>query len=178
VTGGSREYVERAAKQLPDVRLGTPVRAVRRHQDHVQLRDAAGQPHRFDAVVIATHPDQALRLLDPPTAAERTLLTAFTYTRNAAVLHTDTGLLPRGRHTRAAWNYRLSGCQPDDAAVRISYHMNRLQDLRTSQDYIVTLGAEDAVDPRLVLRCQGMRLYLRGLPVIPRPAHCPQEGVQ
>jgi uncharacterized protein len=151
VTGGSREYVELAAKQLPDVRLGTPVRAVRRHQDHVQLRDAAGQPHRFEAVVIATHPDQALRLLDPPAEAERAVLSAFTYTRNPAVLHTDTGLLPRGRYTRAAWNYQLSGCQPDDAAVRISYHMNRLQDLRTSQDYIVTLGAEDAVDPRLVL---------------------------
>jgi len=151
VTGGSREYVERAAKQLRDIRLGTPVRSVRRHADHVRLRDAAGVVHRFDAVVIATHPDQALRLLDPPTDAERAVLGAFTYTANPAVLHTDTRLLPPSRHTRASWNYQLSGCRPDDAAVRISYHMNRLQDLRTSQDYIVTLGAEAAVDPRLVL---------------------------
>jgi predicted NAD/FAD-binding protein len=151
VTGGSREYVERAAKQLPGIRLSTPVRGVRRHADHVELRDASGQSHRFDAVVIATHPDQALDLLDPPTAAERAVLGAFTYTANPAVLHTDTRLLPRGRYTRASWNYQLSGCQPDEAAVRISYHMNRLQDLKVSADYIVTLGAEGSVDPRLIL---------------------------
>jgi uncharacterized protein len=151
VTGGSRGYVERAAKRLSDIRLGTPVRAVHRHQGHVQLRDAAGQAHRFDAVVIATHPDQALRLLDPPTEAERAVLGAFSYTRNPAILHTDAGMLPRRRSTRASWNYELSGCQPDHAAVRISYHMNRLQDLRTGQDYIVTLGGEGVVNPRQVL---------------------------
>jgi len=151
VTGGSREYVDRAAKQLSDIRLGTPVRAVRRHADHVQVRDAAGQPHRFDAVVVATHPDQALSLLDPPTSAERAVLGAFTYTRNRAVLHTDAGMLPRRRCLRASWNYELSGCQPDDAGVRISYHMNQLQDLRTGLDYIVTLGGEDRVDPRRIL---------------------------
>jgi predicted NAD/FAD-binding protein len=151
VTGGSRCYVEQAAKQLSDVRLGTPVRAVRRHADHVQVQDAAGQPHRFDAVVIATHPDQALRLLDPPTAAEGVVLGAFAYTPNPAILHTDTGVLPPSRYTRASWNYELSGCRPDSAAVRISYHLNRLQDLRTGQDYIVTLGGADAVDPGQIL---------------------------
>jgi uncharacterized protein len=151
VTGGSRRYVDLAAKRLDEIRLGTPVRTVSRHTDHVWLRDAAGQPHRFDAVVIATHPDQALRLLDPPTPAERAVLGAFTYTRNPAILHTDSAMLPSRRRVRASWNYRLSGCRPDHAAVRISYHMNRLQDLRTSEDYIVTLGGEDAVDPRRVL---------------------------
>ena len=89
VTGGSRSYVERAAERLQDIRLSTPVRAVRRHQDRVEVRDAAGQTHQFDAVVIATHPDQALRLLDPPTQAERDVLGAFSYTGNPAMLHTD-----------------------------------------------------------------------------------------
>ena len=82
VTGGSRRYVELAAKRLPDIRLSTPVRAVRRYPDHAELRDAAGETHRFDAVVIATHADQALRLLDPPTDAERDVLGAVTYTQN------------------------------------------------------------------------------------------------
>jgi uncharacterized protein len=80
VTGGSRRYVERAAKRLDEIRLSTPVRAVRRYPEHAEVRDADGQAHRFDAVVIATHPDQALRLLDPPTDAERDVLGAFTYT--------------------------------------------------------------------------------------------------
>ena len=148
VTGGSRRYVELAAKRLPDIRLSTPVRAVRRYPDHAEVLDAAGETHRFDAVVIATHADQALRLLDPPTDAERDVLGAFTYTQNPAVLHSDVTLLPRPA-VRASWNYQLSGCEPDQAAPRISYHMNRLQNL-PGEDYVVTLGRA-GLDPALVI---------------------------
>ena len=147
VTGGSRGYVERIAKRLPDIRLATPVRAVRRHTDGAEVRDAAGETQAFDAVVIATHPDQALRLLDPPTRAEREVLGAFTYTPNPALLHTDATLLPARPGVRASWNYELGGCEP--ARPRISYHLNRLQDLPAGQDYLVTLGGP--VDPRHVI---------------------------
>ena len=149
VTGGSRRYVERAARRLAEIRLSTPVRAVRRHPGHAEVRDAAGQAHRFDAVVIATHPDQALRLLDPPTNAERDVLAAFTYTPNPALLHTDAGLLPHRPAVRASWNYQLSHCEPDHAAPRVHYHLNRLQSLAGREDYIVTLGGP--VDPRRVI---------------------------
>ena len=152
VTGGSRCYVERAAKRLHDIRLSTPVRAVRRHSDGVEIKDAADQTHQFDAVVIATHPDQALRLLDPPTQAERDVLGAFAYTQNPAMLHTDVTLLPDRPGIRASWNYELGGCRPGEGpAPRISYHMNRLQNLPADQDYIVTLGGQGVVDPATII---------------------------
>ncbi len=157
VTGGSRSYVEQAAKRVHDIRLSTPVRTVRRHPDGIELTDAAGQTHQFDAVVIATHPDQALRLLDPATPAERDVLGAFAYTKNPALLHTDSTLLPRNPGIRASWNYELGGCRPGDGPPpRISYDMNRLQSLPTppdgrAQDYIVTLGGETVIDPDLVI---------------------------
>ena len=157
VTGGSRRYVELAAKRLPDIRLSTPVRAVRRYPDHAELRDAAGETHRFDAVVIATHADQALRLLDPPTDAERDVLGAFTYTQNPALLHTDATVLPRRPAVRASWNYQLSRCEPDHAAPRISYHMNRLQNLAAGEDYIVTLGGAGPGRPGPGHRPDGLR---------------------
>ena len=151
VTGGSRCYVERAAKHLHDIRLSTPVHAVRRHRDGAEVRDAADQTQAFDAVVIATHPDQALRLLDPPTQAERDVLGAFSYTQNPAMLHTDVTLLPGRPGIRASWNYELGGCRPDSPAPRISYHMNRLQHLPAGRDYIVTLGGQGVVDPGTVI---------------------------
>jgi len=151
VTGGSRRYVELAAKRLPDIRLSVPVRAVRRYPDRTEVRDAAGETHRFDAVVIATHADQALRLLDPPTDAERDVLGTFAYSRNPAMLHTDVTLLPARPGIRASWNYELGSCIPDGTPVRISYYMNRLQNLAAGEDYIVTLGGHGAVDPRLVI---------------------------
>jgi predicted NAD/FAD-binding protein len=149
VAGGSRCYVERAARQLACVRLGAPVRAVRRDPDGAEVYDASGQVHRFDAVVIATHPDQALALLAPATRAERDVLGAFRYTPNPALLHTDARLLPDRPTVRASWNYELGHCR--DAAARVSYHMNRLQGLPAGRDYIVTLNGHGAVDPDQII---------------------------
>jgi uncharacterized protein len=152
VTGGSRRYVERIAAGLAQVRLSSPVSSVRRSPDGVEVRDASGAVGDFDAVVIATHPDQALRLLDPPTEAERSVLGAFGYTPNQAVLHTDARLLPPQAAVRASWNYTLN-CQDGQAAAptRVSYSMNRLQGLSPDQDYIVTLGGLPDVDPTRVI---------------------------
>src|SRR5262249_36296184 len=145
-------YVELAAKRLAEIRLSTPVRAVRRQPDHAEVRDGVGQTHRFDAVVIATHPDQALRLLDPPTNAERDVLSAFTYTPNPARLQTDAPRRrPRGRAAGPPGTSQLAHCGPAHAAPRTPYPLNRLQNLPGGQDYIVTLGAPGPVDPRLVI---------------------------
>jgi uncharacterized protein len=155
VTGGSRCYVERAAQRLACVRLGTPVRAVHRYPDGAEIRDASGRAHQFDAVVIATHPDQALALLARATRAEREVLGAFRYIPNPALLHTDAHLLPDRPAVRASWNYQLAHCRAGrtghEGAVRISYHMNRLQVLPAGQDYIVTLNGHAAVDPDQVI---------------------------
>jgi uncharacterized protein len=155
VTGGSRCYVERAAGRLACIRTGTPVRAVRRYPDGAEVRDASGRAYQFDAVVIATHPDQALALLALATRAEREVLGAFGYTPNPALLHTDTNLLPDRPAVRASWNYQLAHCRAGrtghDTAVRISYHLNRLQQLPAGRDYIVTLNGQGAVDPDRVI---------------------------
>jgi len=155
VTGGSRSYVERIAKRLHSVRVSAPVRAVHRDAKATEVRTVAGESLTFDAVVIATHPSQALRMLAAPTAAERDVLSPFGYTPNQALLHTDARLLPRRRAARASWNYELSQCHPTSANAaappRISYHMNRLQSLPAAEDYLVTLGGAGVVDPRCVI---------------------------
>jgi uncharacterized protein len=152
VTGGSRRYVERIAARLADVRLSCPVRSVRRLGDGVRIREASGAVTRFDAVVIATHPDQALRLLDPPTRDERDVLGSFGYTANQTVLHTDARLLPPREAVRASWNYALDCRAAGPSRTRISYHLNRLQNLPPGEDYIVTLGAGADVDSARVVK--------------------------
>ncbi|MGJ5832265.1 NAD(P)/FAD-dependent oxidoreductase [Streptomyces ossamyceticus] len=151
VTGGSREYVDRVAKHIDEVRTGTPVRAVRRHADGAAVTAADGTTASYDAVVIAVHPDQALRMLADPTEAEREVLGAFRYSRNTTLLHTDPRLLPRSRGARASWNHLLPSCDAGADRVRVSYDMNRLQRLDAAETFVVTLGGEDRVDPGRVL---------------------------
>jgi uncharacterized protein len=157
VVGGSRTYTERAVKEFASVRLGTPIRSVHRHADHVEVRDAGDRVHTVDRVVLATHADQALRLLADPTRAERDVLGAFTYSRNETVLHTDAGLLPRAMDARASWNYRKPSCAADPGSVQVNYYLNRLMGLTEPVDYVVTLNAtheipQDAVLSRMVYR--------------------------
>lgn len=151
VTGGSRAYVERVAKQLDSVQTNTPVRAVRRHAGGAEVVTEDGTTHPYDAVVLAVHPDQALRMLADPSENERQVLGAFRYSRNPTVLHTDTTLLPRSPAARASWNYLIPTCETPMGRARISYHMNRLQGLDAPEEYVVTLGATDRVDPGTVL---------------------------
>jgi uncharacterized protein len=137
VTGGSREYVARIAQGLSDrVHVGTPVESIARDDAGVTLNG----DQRFDRVVIAAHPDQALRMLDDPTAAERSALGAFAYSSNQTVLHTDASLLPRAAGARASWNYLLDACSTSQPLVHVTYHLNRLQALREPVDYCVTLN--------------------------------------
>ena len=150
VTGGSRAYVDRVAKQLSAVRTSTPVRTVRRHGDGVDVVTEDGTTERHDAVVVATHPGQALRLLADPSDEERSVLGAFRYSRNPTLLHTDTRLLPRSRRARASWNYLMPACSADADRVTVSYDMNRLQRLDAPESFVVTLNGADRVDPALV----------------------------
>ncbi|MEU0671928.1 FAD-dependent oxidoreductase [Streptomyces sp. NPDC006172] len=151
VTGGSRAYVERVADRLDAVRTATPVRAVRRHPDGVDVTTGDGATESYDAVVVATHPDQALSLLTDATGPEKEVLGAFRYSRNTTLLHTDTALLPRAPGARASWNYLMPSCEVGADRVRVSYDMNRLQRLDAPERYVVSLGAEDRVDPQRVL---------------------------
>ncbi len=151
VVGGSRSYVERVVKGLSSVQVSTPVRAVRRTDVGVEIRDESDTVHRADRVVVATHPDQALALLADATDAERAVLGAFGYSRNETWLHHDTSVLPRHTAARASWNYLKPTCTSTDAPVLVSYDMNRLQRLTGPEDYVVTLNGAGRVDPGTVI---------------------------
>lgn len=150
VTGGSRQYVARVTAQLDDVRLGTKVTGILETPDGVRVTDGNGATATYDAVVVATHPDQALAMLVEPTAAQRKALGAIPYSANTALLHTDTSLLPRAPRARASWNF-LRPRGAGRGAVTVTYDLTRLQRLPTSTHYLVTLGGEDLVDPERVL---------------------------
>jgi predicted NAD/FAD-binding protein len=140
VVGGSRTYVERAAKELTATALSTPVRRLQRTPQGVAILDDSDETRIYDHTVIATHADEALALLARPTPAEREVLGAFGYSANETILHTDGSGLPRHARARASWNYRLAGCSADAAAVQVSYDMNRLHRLDEPLDYVVTLN--------------------------------------
>ena len=145
VRGGARRYVEKMLPLIPDARLRTPVRSVRRlpsstGQAGVLVSTDAGT-ELFDEVVMACHSDQSLALLADPSPAEAEVLGAIRYHPNRAVLHTDVSVLPERPLAWAAWNYeRAPNTAREQAAVCLHYLLNRLQPLPFSQQVIVSLN--------------------------------------
>jgi predicted NAD/FAD-binding protein len=151
VSGGSARYVDALVQRFGGrVRLATPVQSITRGSDSVLVRPRGGEDELFDQVVLATHSDQALRLLGDASDREHEILGAIPYQPNEAVLHTDVRLLPRRRRAWASWNYHLT--QPAGSTTTVTYHMNRLQSLEAEREFCVTLNRTSEIDPRHVLR--------------------------
>jgi len=150
IEGGSKVYVDRLCERFrKGLRLAAPVRRIRRGLNCAYVVADRGE-ERYDAVVIATHADEALRLLADPSAQERRLLAPFQYSRNHAVLHADDRLMPRRRRVWSSWNYLGRG-RREGAPVSATYWMNRLQSLPQSPLRFVTLNPLLAPRPDLVL---------------------------
>ncbi|MBB4134931.1 NAD(P)/FAD-dependent oxidoreductase [Gordonia humi] len=152
VTGGSDTYVQAIARGVVAsggaVRTSSEVLDLRETADGVVVRSSAAT-EVYDAVVVATHPHQALAMLDRPTVAQRTVLGAIGYSPKHAVLHTDESLLPRARRARASWNYQI---RTDGDGVAVTYDLTRLMRLPDSGERaLVTMGRTDLVDPRTIV---------------------------
>jgi len=152
VAGGARRYVNKIVQGVGDLRLATPVQQVLRDNEGVRVV-SPGQVDRFDAIVMACHSDQALRLLgDQASVAERELLGAIRYQPNRAVLHTDASVLPENPRAWAAWNYeRASSADQESANVCLHYLINRLQPLPVPQPVVVSLNPQREINPTQVL---------------------------
>ncbi len=153
VTGGSREYVGRIIERLSLTRLGLPIRSLWRVSDGVELRDATDSVHTFHRAVIAVHPHQALRMLADARPNEKSWLGKIRYADNETVLHTDSSFLPDDPRGRASWNLRRTSGSATGKQT-CSYYLNRLQQINSASDYIVTLNPdrsvrEDAVIARM-----------------------------
>ena len=173
VAGGAKHYVQAITEPIIDKRLNTPVLGIARDEQGVQVRTAQGVEH-FDHVVLATHADQSLALLERPSNDEKALLGAIRFQANRAVLHTDTRVMPKRRLAWAAWNYQRTQDDSEDARVCLHYWLNRLQPLPFKQDVIVSLNPASAIDPATILGSYDYDHPVFDLPAIAAQSELPR----
>lgn len=153
VQGGSHAYVKKMrATWGVRLHLNADLAQVRRENGGAVVRHRDGREEKYDAVVLAAHADESLRLLADPTPEERRLLGPWTYQPNHTVLHTDARVMPSNRRAWASWNYVERPQVSASSPVAVTYHMNRLQNLKTQRDYFVTLNDTSGIAPGHVLQ--------------------------
>jgi predicted NAD/FAD-binding protein len=148
VFGGSRRYVEKMAVQYRDLRLGCVVTSIARTAHGIVVKDSHGHSDTFDHVILGTHTDQALAMLDDASDAERAVLGAIRYAPNTAYLHRDARLMPKRRSAWASWNFlrwpRQGGALND---VAVTYWMNPLQSIDDGKPLFLSLNPPFEPDP-------------------------------
>ena len=153
IKGGSKEYVKKLVSSFKEkIRLSSPVFSITRKDGKVEIKLSSDndQIETFDAVVIATHSDQALKLLSDKTSLEVEILSALPYQRNEALLHTDDTVLPKSKIAWASWNYNLD--QESEEPVALTYNMNILQSLNPLDTFCVTLNSNGLVNSTKVIK--------------------------
>ncbi len=144
IKGGSTRYVEKLTAPFSDrIRLNSPVASISRKEEYVELK-CNGETRRFDHVLIAVHSDQALAMLSDASPPERDILEAIPYQENLAVLHRDTSLLPHRPQIWSGWNYHIP--KKDTGRAALTYNMNILQSIQSSDEFCVTLNRPDDID--------------------------------
>jgi uncharacterized protein len=153
VRGGSIEYVRRLQGAMQaegvDIRLATPIAAVKREAGSVMVRAKGAEWELFDDVVFATHSDVTLRLLADPTPAETAALGAVKYQPNQAILHSDTAMMPKSRKVWSSWSYVEPKGGPGDK-IDLTYWMNSLQPIPQDDPLFITLNTDRRIDEKLI----------------------------
>ena len=148
--GGSRSYIAPLTASFRErIRLETPVKSVCNTSQGVEVVTAVGV-EKYDAIVLASHSDQSLALLDESERAIRTLLRGIPYADNEVVLHTDRSQMPANRRAWASWNYQIQRNSNGLGAV-VTYDMNRLQNLDGPHQFFVTLNNTKHIKPESIL---------------------------
>lgn len=151
IAGGSASYVNALTAPFKHrIRLNTPIESVRRLKQSVRIKPVNGEEEKFDFVFFACHSDQALHLLKDKTDAEIEILGAIPYQENTVYLHHDTNLLPKKKLAWAAWNYHVT--TPPSDKVAVTYNMNILQNLKSSEPLLVTLNHTHGINPDKVIK--------------------------
>ena len=138
IKSGSNTYINKILDlEKFNYTLNAKISKIQRNDNQIiiSLND---QELKFDYLVIATHADQALKILNNPTENERKILSNFEYTENTAYLHSDNSMMPKNKKTWSSWNFIKD--KKNNDSFTLTYWMNNLQKLRTEKEYFVTIN--------------------------------------
>ena len=92
----------------------------------------------YDKVVIATHADEALKIIDNPTSDEEHILKNFKYRENTAIIHFDETIMPKNKKAWCSWNSSMSIDNIEKTSV--TYWLNQLQNLKIDRNIFLTIN--------------------------------------
>ena len=152
ITGRSKIYVNKILQTISgEYFKNYEIKNVLRNKNTVRL--FYGSPNEYfdyDHVVFATHADDTLKLIGDPTENEKKILSNFEYKKNIAYLHNDNRLMPKNNKSWSSWNSILDKNDLNNSCV--TYWLNKLQNLKTSTNYFLTLNPIIEIESNKIIK--------------------------
>ena len=147
VTNRSRAYVNKVLEKISgEVFKNYKVSKILRSENNVRI-SIGNEYLDYDHVILASHADQSLKILEEPTSEEDRILKRFSYVSNKAYLHIDENLMPLRKSAWSSWNSITK-----DNRTCITYWLNKLQNLKTSKNYFLTLNPVEQINNNKILK--------------------------
>jgi len=152
VSGRSKVYVKKVLQSISgEYFKNYEIKSVHRNENNVRLYYGSSNEYfNYDKVVFATHADDTLKLINNPTESEKEILGNFKYKKNLAYLHTDKQLMPNKKIAWSSWNSILDKNDIDKNCV--TYWLNKLQNLKTNNNYFLTLNPIDKIEDKKIIK--------------------------
>jgi predicted NAD/FAD-binding protein len=151
VSGRSKNYVSKILPLISGEHYKNyKVKKIIRSENNVRLSIGANEDFLdYDAAILACHANESLALLSEPSDLEEKLLSEFQYVTNTAFLHTDEELMPKNKSAWSSWN---SISKKDLTNTCVTYWLNQLQNLKTSQNYFLTLNPIQNIEQDKIIK--------------------------
>ena len=152
VKNRSRTYVENILSKISGEHFKNyPVKKIKSKTDGVDLYyGGESEFFDYDKVILATHADEALSIIESPSEEEKKILSNFSYKKNIAYIHTDESIMPKNPKVWSSWN---SSIKKDDIEKNsITYWLNLLQNLKCEENIFLTLNPYFEIDQSKIIK--------------------------
>ena len=152
VSNRSKTYVDKILKQISgEYFKNYKINRIKRYLNGAQVY--YGNDNEFfsyDKVIIATHADEALKLIEKPTEEERTILSNFKYKENIAYIHFDENIMPKNKKNWCSWNSSVDELNVNNNSV--TYWLNLLQNLKEDKNIFLTLNPYQKINEEKIFK--------------------------
>ena len=149
VKNRSRQYVNKVIEKISGEHFKNyKIEKIKRISNFVRIfYGSENEYFDYDKVIIATHADEAKKMIEDKSEEEAKILGSFQYKKNLAIIHSDEVVMPQKRFNWSAWNTSISKKNSS-----VTYWLNLLQNFKINKNIFLTLNPFEKINTDKIIK--------------------------
>ena len=149
VKNRSRQYVNKVIEKISGEHFKNyKIQKIKRISNFVRIfYGSENEYFDYDKVIIATHADEAKKMIEDKSEEEAKILGSFQYKKNLAIIHSDEVVMPQKKFNWSAWNTSISKKNSS-----VTYWLNLLQNFKINKNIFLTLNPFEQINTDKIIK--------------------------